>query len=270
MASPGRVLEGSLQALDTLTPDSYAFAPVGPAPTKKDAMASKIEDRIRALLRLAKSNNVHEAANAANRAQLLMEKHRIEVTLEDGDGDEEYVYGEPLETASRPVMWKGHLLDPICDANGCRGLWILRGGKALLVAAGPPRDVASVRYLYRYLVRELDQLAKRLVPKNVQDRKLWIDSFRYGAITIITLRLRAATEQAWDEVQIENPAAVSVIEKRMAQCDRVREWVLRDTDVTDGEDFDGELDLEAFNQGMRTAGNITLKAKGGALPEGVE
>jgi len=221
-------------------------------------MANKIESTIRKLLRLAQSPNLHESANAAKRAQFLMEKHRIEVSLEDEE-KEEFMVGEPLDTNDEVVLWKGHLLDPICDANGCRGFWIKRGRKHLLFCAGPERDCNAVRYLYSYLSQEIERLAGEQIERSgAPNRDTWVHSFRYGAITMITLRLREATEQAWAEAEAENPLALAVIEDRMEQADRVKEWVERDIDVKDGDSSVGELDLEAFNLGMRTAGNITL------------
>jgi len=231
-------------------------------------MATKIESTIRKLLRLAQSSNMHESANAAKRAQLLMEKHRIEVSLDD-DAKEEFSLGEPLETFDEVVLWKGHLLDPICEVNGCRGLWIARGSKHLLCCAGPERDCNTVRYLYTYLSKEIERLACEGADhlqslgqfrsrRRRSNRDSWMHSFRYGAITILTLRLREATEQAWAEAEAENPRALAVIEDRIEQADRVKEWVERDIDVKDGDPSVGELDLEAFNLGMRTAGNITL------------
>ena len=45
----------------------------------------KLLDRIKRLLRLAESSNVHEAASAAARAQELMSRHRIEAASLEAD-----------------------------------------------------------------------------------------------------------------------------------------------------------------------------------------
>ena len=68
--------------------------------------------RIRKLLGLATSSNVHEAAAAAAQAQLLIERHRVAHLLEPAVPDEDPLTDgaeAPLESARRPRRWKAAL-----------------------------------------------------------------------------------------------------------------------------------------------------------------
>ena len=98
-------------------------------------------DRVRKLLALATSPNVHEAAAAAAAAQALVERHRLEgrlaahaaVTGSLTDGRE-----APLDRARRLRRWKVALATGLADANGCLAYTAedARTGETLLLVLG--------------------------------------------------------------------------------------------------------------------------------------
>ena len=117
----------------------------------------KVLSRVRKLLALAESPNVHEAASAAARAQELISQHRLEAVLEAEDAAATQDAADPigqetLETSKRLRRWKTVLAGGLARANGCIAftrsaaqpahsssaaapVWLsLRGGAALAFA----------------------------------------------------------------------------------------------------------------------------------------
>ena len=87
----------------------------------------EIIERVRKLLALADSDNVHEAANDAAQAQKLMAKHAIESVMLDIHADETGDEDEPIESdtliamdGGRIATWKLNLTRHVTNANGCR------------------------------------------------------------------------------------------------------------------------------------------------------
>jgi hypothetical protein len=151
---------------------------------------SALLDRVRKLLALATSPNVHEAAAAAAAAQALITRHRLEALLaapeiappfDDGRDD-------PLDAARRARVWKIVLADALAEANGCVVWTTLRGDDELLLVAGHPDDRAAVRALWDALVRRVEWLSATHGPGKP---KKWHDAFRVGVVDAIRDQLAA-------------------------------------------------------------------------------
>jgi hypothetical protein len=151
----------------------------------------KAIDKVRKLLELAKSDNVNEAGNAAAMAQELMSKHAISEAMLDvsPDSDEEIEhdvlhqgYGQNLPT------WKGQLGVVLSEVNQCK---CFRSGPALNII-GRPSDANTVRYLFAYIVRQIDKLA--IAEANIRGNveKTWMNNFRLGAVIEVNRRLQEA------------------------------------------------------------------------------
>jgi hypothetical protein len=155
---------------------------------------SKILDRVRKLLELAKSDNINEAGNAAAAAQELMTRHAIGEAMLDvnPDADEK---AEPIEhdllhaTGGQQLpTWKGSLGVALCEVNGCK---CFRTGGNLNVI-GRPSDAATVRYLFAYIAGEIDRLAQQAADERGNPGRTWLNNFRLGAMSEVNRRLRQA------------------------------------------------------------------------------
>lgn len=161
----------------------------------------KILTRVRNLLKLAEGGaNEHEAAAAASAAQKLIEAHKLDEAMLDASADEgrepeEPVreWEDPLDAAKSKIAWKGSLASGIARANGARIFW--RGPSIRIV--GAPSNVATVRYLYMYFVREIERLAKQYAGNG----RSWMHAWRCGVADMISTRLKEARNEARTEAQ---------------------------------------------------------------------
>lgn len=166
----------------------------------------KIIDRIRKLLALSKSTNEHEAAMAAGQAADLMLKHEIEeAALSDAGDEPEHVTDETLDTGKQTVSWKSAVANGLCQSFGCRSYHHKRSGVSHTLIVGQPSKLATVRYMYAYLVAEIGRLAdeaygaehrecaKSRVP--APSARAWKNAFRLGAAHVIYTRLVAQRKE---------------------------------------------------------------------------
>lgn len=157
-------------------------------------------DRVIKLLKLAKSDNPHEAALAAAKAQDLIDRHKLDVSSASADGTEAdrpkeaiQKFADPLYVGSKASTWRIRLASALADANACR--IYLQGGDIRLI--GRASDASALRYLFAYLCRETDRLTDRDAKGN---GKTWVNNFRLGVVDTISRKLR--------EQQRETVAAV--------------------------------------------------------------
>jgi len=153
-------------------------------------MARDVLDRVRKLLALASSPNVHEAAAAAAAAQALIEAHRLEGLLaEEGREDEDPVGEELLSSSRRLRRWKAVLAQGLAGANGCLIYTRQAGKQREIVVVGRSADRAAVRSLFDWLERQLAWLS---ATHGAGQSKQWHDDFRVGASGTVVARLGEA------------------------------------------------------------------------------
>lgn len=175
-----------------------------------------IIDKIAKLLALAEGEGAtpSEAANAAAAAQALMQRHKLDratIEQEQSEGGEPIAAADdPLWTGGRYVSWVGDLADVLARLNGCRVLVIpaVRNGRvrrhARLHLVGRASDMQVVRYLFAYLRREIDRLAKKAVAEaSVRQPRRWARNFRFGAVVAISRRLKEAKQRATERARDE-------------------------------------------------------------------
>jgi len=163
-------------------------------------------DKVKKLLRLAeRTNSEGEAAAAAAAAQKLIERHKLDVAALDLSEAHEAPVEAPekatldgAEGRRNKCAWRGSLASGIARANACRVYWT---GPRLQIV-GAPSDVATVRYMYAYLVREIDRLAE-----TKSGGKAWLHAWRMGAVATVSQRLREAREEARREARAEAQAS---------------------------------------------------------------
>lgn len=87
----------------------------------EDKDLSRIKDKIAKLLNLSESQvNEHEAANAARKARILMDKHQLSlIDIERGEPTEELVSAVASDYSSRWPLWKTSIAVAIAELNDC-------------------------------------------------------------------------------------------------------------------------------------------------------
>ena len=162
----------------------------------KDAAA--LLDRVRKLLALATSPNVHEAALAAAKAQSLIERHRLESLLEadEAAAADPVTDGRdtPLDIARKIRKWKSALATGLAQHNGCIAYSVPIGkNKRQLLIAGRAADRAAVIALWEWLVPRVEWLS---ATHGAGQPRAWHEAFRIGAAQTIVERLASASVEA--------------------------------------------------------------------------
>ena len=235
------------------------------------------------LLRLATSSNPHEAALAASRAQDIIDRYKLgNVTLsyddKPGETDEPIrdFCDDPLFAGrGRIERWRWCLFLAVAKGNQCKG-YSARGRGIAVV--GRPSDVATVRYFYNWLCREVEQLAQR-------DGKgygaTYLNNYRLGVVDTIKQKLEAQHAETVASVKAEATAtlgdatlalvrvntAIARIEQRTAE---VEDWVK--THLRLGR---GSSSRSSYNPGARAAGraagqSISIRRRAGSIGGGVK
>jgi hypothetical protein len=199
--------------------------------TKEEAI-----EKVRKLLALSQSNNPHEAALAAQRAQEILNKYEIEQGMLDLSSDDptdkeqitqDGILGEPTQRMS---AWKGVLSDALARANACRSYWhwlhtvnqtnwrparIMR-----LKIVGRPSDVQKVQYMFSLLVAEVDRLTKR---DCAGKGKTYSNNYRHGMVGAIAEKIHEAKQSARRAVYAEHAGdtlALVKIDRSLERLDR--------------------------------------------------
>jgi hypothetical protein len=197
----------------------------------------KIVEKIRKLLELAKSKaNEHEATLAAEMAQDLMLKHKVAVM----DLEEPAAVGMEKSVDGEMAEWEQQLVKAAAMAFSCDVLFQQAGsacGWAHLI--GRPDDVQATSYLYKYLHRELTEIAdttvmgeegagdivrvmsgffldEEAVDPSVRSEE-WKDQFKLGAVKTLQTRIKAKARPRGPE------GSTALVLQRDAQA--VREYM---------------------------------------------
>lgn len=259
--------------------------------------------KIRKLLKLAASTTPEEAAVAAAQAQKLMDRYKIErlATLEeDAPAEDETLFhsaavkpdgtmGQPLDVlGKKTVTWKAQLAYVVCRANQVemyRGYRFKAGvgAERTIEMIGRKSDMLTVVYVYRYLIGEIERLAKA----HAGNGRTWLNNFHLGAVSALRDRLYAEKQAVEEElrqeaqkkdeeaqragVAVETRAlvrvnnALAVVESRYK---RAVEYGKTKVKLKAGKRSSARHDRSAFAEGRRAGESIRLtKAKGG-LPSG--
>lgn len=212
-------------------------------------MDPQVVSKIQRLLALSKSDNVHEAANAAASAQRLLDEHRLtRAALPETRGDTMNAIGRTWfmgAVTGRTAPWKIRLAANVAEHNGA----IILFYKGLVEIVGTPDDVSATRLLYDYLRGEID----RLTAQETKGRGVrYANNFRLGAVETIGLRLIAARRRA-----TTGAATTALV---LSSADKARDYVRATTGKQLNTRTVGEVrDAEAAEHGKRAARAIPLK-----------
>lgn len=177
-------------------------------------------DRVRKLLALASSPNVHEAASAAAHAQALIDRHRLRAILDaESSADDAGDAGdpitdareEPLETARKIRPWKSLLAIVLAEHNGCVAYTLEQGAQSSLVLVGRAADRAAVAALWSGLVRRIEWLS---ATHGAGRSRRWHDDFRVGAVDAIAQQLSTSrAEPSRGEGEPLDSKALAVVDR---------------------------------------------------------
>lgn len=152
-----------------------------------------ILEKIKKLLRLSQSGNIHEAAAAAAKAQELLAKYNVareSIRLEDDPLEAQRIH---KKTRQRLEDWAYSLARCCAEAFDCRFYHIPYAGDTVFVGVGADPEVCA--WMYGYLYKTLLRLAStyiRIECKRLRSnasRKNARDSFLQGAVAVIKKRL---------------------------------------------------------------------------------
>ncbi len=238
-------------------------------------VSAKILDRVQKLLRLAKSDNLHEAANAAAKAQALLDRHRIEGFMREptrvhGDAIQDR-RDQPLDSSKRLRKWKTFLAMQIAPLHQCR-VYCLEdappGKMRRLVPVGHRDDLDALDALFRYLVTTVECLTRK---HGVGRDRKWCDGFRLGAVHSLVERIEQARQQVLESIEdppgalrgsttTHGPATLvpvaTVFSKRLAQVDR---WFDEHHGSSRRRDRGLRCVAAAFAAGEFAAGGVALR-----------
>lgn len=178
----------------------------------------KLLDRVRKLLALAGSPNVHEAALAAARAQALIEAHRLHGLLaaEEEVAAEPLGTGEeaPLEVTRRPRKWKRVLAARLAEVNGCVAYTVRDGREERLLLAGRAEDREAVAAIWDWLVQRIEWAS---ATEGAGRDRAWHEAFRVGAAEVVAQRLAEVRQQALQGLAAQAGAqALAMVDARLA------------------------------------------------------
>lgn len=158
---------------------------------------SKILEKIRKLLRLSRSDNEHEAAAAAAKAQQLLSEHNLTVgNITPEQAAREFTASHAhRKTRQRLELWAHKLAAAVASAFDCKYYHNLATGETSFVGCGPDPDVCG--WTYGYLYKALLALAsaymrgpaKRL--RVTRSKAMARNSYLAGAVHMIGMRLEA-------------------------------------------------------------------------------
>lgn len=228
------------------------------------------------LLRLATSNNPHEAALAATRAQEIMDRFKLSADAVNGVGGEIATdepianFGfDPLERASKVDRWKSSLAVCIARQNQCKVF--LQGGICLI---GRASDVQTVRYLFAWMVREIERLAARDCKGT--SRTYW-NNYRLGAVETVSRRLRESAVQTVETVKLEareagGESALMVVERSAAlmvqRAEQVEQWAKTNMRLRAGSSSRSNFHSGARNAGRKAGNEVRIGGARGSLGSG--
>jgi hypothetical protein len=241
------------------------------------ATIDEVIEKVRKLRKLAGSDNVNEAAAAAAAADRLIQEHGLAEAQLEAEGQAE---GEaPAEDATpgttwygQTVTWQLNLISGLARHYGCSSYLITvcneteagvyKHGRAYKMI-GRPSDVASVRYMYAWLVAEIEGLAQ----KNTGNGRAWLNSFRIGCVVGVVEAMRAEKRAVIDQARAAGAsAAIVLVENRLAEAKAVRD--AKHPDLKSSGNRRGPSDLGGFFAGQKAGRDIHARGNRDRLGAG--
>ena len=175
-------------------------------------------DKVRKLLALGDSDNIHESAAAIGRASAIMEQHRITEAMitvdqnEDEPAEQPREWEQPLDS-TKGQLWRGRLAMVLTQSHGCA---LYRSGSDRIVT-GTAANAETVRYLYSHCVREIQKLAAR----QRGNGRTWLNNYRYGCVDAIRDAIKASQTDTrlLMRGEADTPSALVIVENALQRID---------------------------------------------------
>ncbi|KKN33846.1 hypothetical protein LCGC14_0799800 [marine sediment metagenome] len=225
--------------------------------------SSSVEEKIRALLRLANDAGAseHEASLAMERAHELLLKHNLDMMeVEAGEDDEVQQVVEEEFDYRYADRWRPSLVNVVAKHNYCRV--INRSKRGSLQVIGRTHNVVATKEMSRWLMGQVADLTRERwgIEANVLEQtgdtreQDWKDGFAYGIIT--RLKERLAEQKAMEEGRDSNVRAlvVDLSSETNSFINRAYPGGLTSRTVR----FDGA----AYNVGVRAADGVSISPEG--------
>lgn len=225
--------------------------------------------RVRKLLALAASPNVHEAATAASVAQTLIARHRLQGWLDaeaaTADDPDPIVDARdtPLEASKRLRKWKVVLATALADVNGCVAYTLDRGKDQAIVLIGRGRDRDAVRALWDWLLVRVELLS---ATHGANHDKAWHEAFRIGCVDTIAQRLRHVAVEV--RAELSEQALVRVDPAVQAEKEALEQFVASRMRFGKGRGI--RVQADAWEAGRQAAEGLALGPSGSGNTGGLK
>lgn len=238
----------------------------------------KIIDRIRKLIALSGSSNEHEAALAAEKAQVLLAEHNLataDIKADDNE-DEEFEIEEVAETDSYP--WRRQLGAMVSQLYFCKYFFTTTGQtekrRDIHTFVGATHNIAVAKIMFTYLFSTVDRLAREGAKSYpVKEQSPYRTSFRHACSLRLCHRIAQRIQQGKSgqlktEAGTNLPALLSLYEQAEAKAGatiaaKVGKMIVKKARITlnhsggirDGNEAGHKIGLD--NQiGKQNAGNL--------------
>ena len=190
-------------------------------------MTTDIIERVRRLLALSRSSNVHEASAAFAAAQKLITRHNLdqaELEAAQGHGGDALVEVSAVDMGQHKQAWKLIVLDGLAKANNCRAYSKrFPGGRTYGMLFGTRRNCTTIQYLSAFVFDQIqklweEELERRRKEYGRSPRSFMAveldrlrDDFLCAAADEVRSRVVDASKQAASEVETEGRGAALVL-----------------------------------------------------------
>lgn len=187
----------------------------------------RVIERVRKLLALSGSDNEHEAAAAAHRAQVLLAEHQLTMAeLDAGDSDDgPEVVRETWFNSKRIPGWRSRLAFGVAAGFGCEATRSAGWGMRIY---GDPSAVATARATFAYLVQAIERCAReaRRAYQGMESPRSYASAYRLGMADRLSARLRQRRSEAMAEAAEAVGASVDTVAMvRVTQEQAIRAMV---------------------------------------------
>jgi len=246
--------------------------------------------KVRALLNLAdqtRGSTPEEAANAAAKAQAIMDKFGIDTddadfdlntAKQDAEEIKDFGYEDPLDNAkygNYEESWSVRLASVVAQRSACIARYRRMMDKSSSIRIiGRPSDVQMVRYLYAFFKRQIKELQAEHCKGNSSAYK---GQFCNGCIDTLVKKLDESRKAAFAEQRADkNGLALVRVDKAIARIERreleVKQWFAQHNQVkAGGRGFQGSsTGVSGRIHGQKAGESIRMTGAKGSLGSGMK
>lgn len=222
-----------------------------------------IIEKVKKLLALSGSDNEHEAALAAAKAQEILERENLSLFELTGFNEAE-IKTVIVNGKCRHQRWDLYLFSTLSKTYEVFPYLSKKERKgAVMVVVGYPQDLKVFEYVYIYLKGAVERLTKREIAKirrrrkrdfrmNRKDARLYNISFKYGA----AVRICELVENLRNERLSRNVKCRDLVISRKKQ---VNDWVNQNLRIKSKNLTEATVLSDAYDHGYDKANDISLR-----------